>query len=86
MSRWCDVADEKPFSPRRLERCRRMTADLAAKTVELLNQNLDKTATSVGLAPQVQSCLECHDKKSRADAWVKMNCGTCHSFPDKHPK
>ena len=45
------------------ERCRRLTAEVAAKTVELLNANLLEPCKFAGLSPEVKSCLSCHGKE-----------------------
>lgn len=67
------------------ERCRRLTADVAAKTVELLNANLREPCKFAGLSPEVKSCLSCHGKELR-DSLGKMRCNACHQqLSSKHP-
>ena len=69
---WCVEAEESPFSAKRKERCRRMTADVAKKVVELLNarhaeDKARKEAASIDSPQQAdvashppQSCIQCH--------------------------
>ena len=67
------------------ERCRRLTAEVAAKTVELLNANLHEPCKFAGLRPEVKSCLSCHTKELH-DTMGKMRCNACHQqLSKKHP-
>ncbi len=86
VARWCKVSGAKPSSKEMVERCRRLTADVAAKTVALLNQGLEKSDSLPGQAPEVQSCLSCHGQGETRVVVGKMSCGSCHSFTGKHPK
>jgi hypothetical protein len=83
--RWCATSDCEVESDEMKERCRRLTADVAAKTVELLNRNLRKATDFAGVAPQVKSCVSCHGKADRADAFGTMRCNTCHQLSKDHP-
>jgi len=72
----------------RVERCIRVTCDMVAKTVELLNEyHKDRQQTLAHLMPllaETQSCVECHsDKHGRYDSISKMNCTECHSQPQE---
>ncbi len=84
--RWCETSGCEVESAEMKERCRRLTADVAAKTVELLNRNLRKATDFVGLAPDVKSCVACHGKDDRADAFGTMRCNTCHQLSKDHPE
>jgi len=86
VGRWCEASGEEVFSKEMVERCRRLTADVASKTADLLNRNLEKSCTFAALAPEVKSCLSCHGKRELKDTMGKMNCTACHKFPGKHPK
>ncbi len=69
---WCVEAGKGPFNADRKERCRRMTADVAKKVVELLNarcaeEKAWEAAPSNHSSRQVdarsqppQSCIQCH--------------------------
>lgn len=82
---WCDAAGAESESPERKERCRRLTADVAAKTVELLNANLQAPCKFAGVGPEVKACMSCHGEQLR-DTVGKMHCGLCHGQLSKnHP-
>jgi hypothetical protein len=86
-SRWRGTADIKMFTPQRSDRCRRLTADIAIKTVELLNRyHADKTCTFAPLLQPTATCFDCHGTREgmQADAIVKMNCASCHKHDDTH--
>ncbi len=92
MTRWCKAAGKSPFSAERKTRCARLTADTAAKTVELLNEYFSGSQNSVNNVPTKKktSCLPCHTKNIKSGKLskspkviVKMNCKTCHTDP--HP-
>jgi hypothetical protein len=61
------------------ERCRRLSADVAAKTVKILNENLDKPSLPVTGKPDTAV------PKEPSRAIGKMNCATCHEPTGKHP-
>ena len=85
-SRWCVDADSKMFSPKRGERCRRLAADIAAKTAELLNRNhADPTCPFEALAQPTATCYDCHGfNGDQANSIGKMNCATCHDHDESH--
>jgi cytochrome c553 len=66
------------------ERCRRLTADAAAKTAELLNANLREPRKRTELSAEVTSCLSCHGKELH-DTMGKMQCTACHQQLSKQP-
>jgi hypothetical protein len=84
--RWCQASGCEVESDAMKERCRRLTADVAAKTVELLNRNLRNASNFTGLAPEVKSCVSCHGKDDRADAFGTMRCSACHQLSKNHPE
>jgi len=71
VGRWCETSGNKVLSKEMNERCRRLTADVAAKTVELLNKSLDHAVT---LAPDNSTPRAEEAPKS----FGKMKCITCH--------
>ena len=85
-TRWRIAADAKMFSPKRENRCRRLTADIVAKTAELLNRyHTDNTCTFAPLTQPTATCFDCHGSKgSQADAISKMDCAVCHDHDEKH--
>jgi hypothetical protein len=85
VSRWCEVSGCEAFSKEMGERCRRLTASVAGKTVELLNRNQDQSCTVADLHPAVKSCLSCHGKSDLRDTIGKMDCTECHKLPSNHP-
>jgi hypothetical protein len=85
VGRWCTTSGDEIGSPEMKERCRRLTAEVAAKTVELLNANLREPCKFVGLNTEVKSCLSCHSKELH-DTLGKMQCTACHQqLSKKHP-
>lgn len=77
---WCSKAECGASSKERSERCARLTADVAARTVELLNAHLAGEKPAAQLSAEAQTCLSCHGKGKELDnAKSKMNCAVCHS-------
>jgi len=85
VGRWCKVSGNDILAPERKDRCSRLTADTAVKTVGLLNRNLESACKYAALTPEVKSCLSCHGKQELRDAQGKMECNSCHKFTKKHP-
>jgi hypothetical protein len=85
VGRWCRVSGYDVLSGEMHERCSRLTADVAAKTVELLNRSLDPSSTFAGLPSETKSCASCHGQRELRDAMGTMSCGVCHKMPKKHP-
>jgi hypothetical protein len=85
VGKWCKASGSQVGSPEMKERCRRLTAEVSAKTVKLLNGNLEQSCKFTGLDAEVRSCLSCHGKDLH-DSMGKMQCGTCHQqLSTKHP-
>jgi len=51
LAKWCKASGVEVLSPLRKERCRQLTADVAAKTVELLNQARETPAAALAAPP-----------------------------------
>jgi hypothetical protein len=92
MTKWSKAAGKSPFSSERKTRCARLTADTAAKTVELLNEYFSGSQKSVKqtYAKKQPSCAPCHMKDIKSGKLskspkvkVKMDCTPCHTDP--HP-
>lgn len=95
MTKWCKAAGKSPFSTERKNRCARLTADTARKTVELLNEHfsVSKKTTKKASSKNQPSCAPCHTvniqsgKLSKiSKVKVKMNCTTCHADPHANRK
>lgn len=86
VSNWCKAAHLPSGSPERSERCRRLTGDVAAKTVALLNAYLKEDFAPKQALPGVAaSCVECHDKGPESYTRGKMDCRGCHIEPIMSP-
>jgi hypothetical protein len=84
-SNWSKKAKVSFYSPERKERCTRLSADTARKTVELLNSCFSgQSAKPIHLGERTTGCLSCHGKGgSQADVLIK-SCNSCH-FTDRQP-
>ena len=87
-TRWCRISGHKAFSKPRKERCRRLTADTARRTVEILNSyHRHHFARAHALSEDVKKCTSCHARGSeKENTNGSMNCGSCHfSLAENHP-
>ncbi len=87
VTQWCKASGFASGSSERSERCGRLTGDVAAYAVELLNQHAEGTFAPVFEIPsEAQYCRTCHSKGKDYELGQftrgKMNCGICH---DPHP-
>lgn len=85
---WCKVSGHKESSKPRKERCRRLTADVARRTIEILNSyHRDRFASVHQFSEEVKECQSCHTKGSeKENSKGSMSCGSCHfSHTDVHP-
>jgi hypothetical protein len=79
VTEWCLVAEKKVSDTERKERCARVTGDVAAKTVEILNAWLTQSFTPVYSDPAtVTACLSCHGSAALNTVMTKMECTPCH--------
>lgn len=92
---WGKVSGEKIESNQRKERCRRLTADVAARTASMLNEYSGNTFIAAGHGSETaETCMVCHgDKGKLGNTSGKMSCTTCHDesiahkvFADVHHK
>lgn len=82
VTEWCILADKKVSSVERKERCARITGDVAAKTVELLNAFFAGTFVPTYTDPaSLTACLTCHGSAVFNNVMTKMNCEPCHGDP-----
>ena len=76
VAHWCKVSGAAPLSKEMGRRCRCLTADVAAKTVELLNRNAADPARDAD--PKLETPQE------PPVALGKMQCAACHDEANKH--
>jgi len=83
VTNWCTASGYRAFSKERSERCARLTADVAGKTVELINAMHDGTFAYVyyDKNTELNTCGSCHSNKGSTleDTRGKMYCVSCHS-------
>jgi hypothetical protein len=88
LTRWCRASGHKTFSQEQKERCRRVTADTAKKTVETLNAHFAGGFSAAHhFEDDVKTCKSCHTKGSEiSNSRGKMRCTTCHfTLATEHP-
>ena len=80
-TRWCKVSGHKTFTKLQKERCKRLTADTAKKTVEILNAHFaSRFAAALKHDEKTGQCMSCHTKGSELqNTCGKMSCTSCHS-------
>ncbi|HEY76992.1 MAG TPA: C_GCAxxG_C_C family protein [Thermoflexia bacterium] len=88
VTKWCLASGYASGSKERSERCGRLTGDVAAKAVELLNLLADNAFESaLSLSEEAETCRACHKKGDDFDAGQftrgKENCLNCHENPHK---
>lgn len=82
---WCRAAGVAETDPKRAERCARLTGDVAAKAVELLNAKHAGTFKAAAALPSAAaSCANCHAESGPARVLDftngKENCDLCHDL------
>jgi hypothetical protein len=85
---WSKASGYPVAGKEHMERCARLTADTARRTVIVLNEGLSgRIARPMIADEQVSQCNACHGRDSeRRDALAQMTCGSCHpSLSNKHP-
>ena len=83
VSKWCLASGFTGGSPQRKERCARLSGDVAAKAVELMNAMHNGTfASAYPLPSESSSCAVCHTETNTFDAGGftrgSTNCNICH--------
>jgi hypothetical protein len=78
LTHWCRTSGFASGSPERAERCARVSGDVAAKAVELLNEG----ALGLQVPSEKTTCRTCHymgpDYEMGQFTHGEMNCITCH--------
>jgi hypothetical protein len=87
VTEWCQASGMASGSKERAERCGRLTGDVAAKAVDLLNANLAGSfAPAFKLSEETQGCMACHTKGEKFEMGQftqgKMECTDCHEPHD----
>ncbi len=87
-SRWCGVAGHAFFSPERLERCKRLSADVAAETVAILNRCAEGRLTRRHeVSAETRACQSCHTSQAQPHgSFGDLACGSCHAPAPEHPR
>lgn len=80
VSSWCTDAGFKATSAERAERCARLSADVAARVVEMLNAFHGGQFKAAFVPPKsVTECQSCHGSAvGNVQPTVKMECQQCH--------
>lgn len=80
VSSWCTLAEIKASAPERAERCARLTGDVAARAVEMINNFVDGRFRAAFVTPlSTTECQNCHGAGiGNVQASVKMSCTHCH--------
>lgn len=83
---WGKVSGYRVDSKERKERCRRLTADIAAKTVTILNNYYQNTYVAHTHENEtVNTCMTCHGKEGKlGNTSGKMTCTSCHTKSAGH--
>jgi hypothetical protein len=87
VTNWCLASGCASGCRERSERCARLTGDVAARAVELLNLDAEgKFTPTYQLPAEAAGCRECHFKGKDFDAGQftrgKMDCLECHTAHD----
>ncbi len=79
-TKWCAKAGHSIESPERLERCARLSGDVAFFAVKALNESVTgRMQFTRSLAAPTFDCLKCHSPSGQTgDVAAKMDCGQCH--------
>jgi hypothetical protein len=87
VSRWCKASGHKAYTKEQKERCKRLTVDVAKKTVEILNTHFaSRFSAALKHNEKTQQCMSCHTKGSDLqDTRGRMDCDSCHTpLSDDH--
>ncbi len=87
VSKWCVVSGYKAGSTERKERCGRLTGDVAAQTVKLLNDWYNNQFQQTYQTPGVvTACMTCHGSSYKDNVKSVMTCDQCHKTNWAHPQ
>jgi hypothetical protein len=85
VTRWCRASGLTADSPERFERCARLSGDVAAQAILLLNEQAEeKFEAKHAISANAFECNKCHGPKGdEANVLAKMDCVQCHGEPHK---
>lgn len=94
VSTWASTTGISAHDKRRNERCARITADVAAKAMEIINAKCDGAFSAKLKSPAEAACLDCHGKDKVSPILKgRMDCTPCHGGSEhvqnkfrNHPK
>lgn len=79
---WCNEAGFKVHDLERKERCGRLTGDVAAKAVQILNDHFSGQFVPGYVPPEsIAACMLCHGTTVKDNVAAKMECQSCHGDP-----
>jgi hypothetical protein len=91
VGKWCEKSGYASGAKERSERCARVTGDIAAMAVKLMNAHARgelHTAYPMHLSHETAECRTCHSKGPKYESGQftrgHMECSSCHD--DKHDK
>ncbi len=80
VSGWCQAAAIPADDVRRSERCARVTADVTAKAIEIINAKIDGTFAPALKSQAEATCASCHGAGKVSPVLKgRMDCTPCHS-------
>ncbi len=81
VTNWVKKSGYKADSGQRVERCRRLTGDVACRIAGMLNEYFSNTYVTNGHdSANVQECMTCHgDTGKLNNTFGKMECSSCHT-------
>jgi hypothetical protein len=84
VSRWVAACKTPPADKNRHDRCARLTADVAMKTIEVLNNHLDEPGAFTASAPAAKTpavpAAKNANEKPKPITVGKMKCNVCHGI------
>ncbi|GAB4367646.1 MAG: hypothetical protein Kow0042_08390 [Calditrichia bacterium] len=82
VTNWCNTANIQVNAVERKERCARLTGDVAAYAVKILNDQYAGTFTPLYVPPaSIATCMSCHGSTGMNKVAAKMECQQCHGDP-----
>jgi hypothetical protein len=86
VTRWIKKTGYKADSPERVERCRRLTGDVAIRTAIILNDYTANHYVTDGHDNRnVRECMTCHGDKGKVNnSFGRMECASCHTESIRH--
>jgi hypothetical protein len=80
VSTWSYSTGIDASSTKRSERCARISADVSAKAIEIMNAKIDGSRPAERVSNAAEACGQCHGQgKSSPINKGRMDCAPCHS-------